>query len=85
MSNISSCRFCQHYVPEGRRGGNCLKLHAPVQADWSACPLVNDPFSVGWDDSVPLISSLVHHHTAKRYESSAQPDVPDEVVTLPFV
>jgi len=79
MTNINSCRFCQHYVPEGRRGGLCLKLHAPVQANWSACPLVNDPFSAGWDDTVPLISSLAYHHTAKRHELA------DEVATLPLI
>jgi hypothetical protein len=55
MLNINSCRFCQHYVPEGRRGGNCTKLRVPVQGSWSPCPLVSDPFSSPWDDTVALI------------------------------
>lgn len=33
-----SCRFCQHYEMEGRRGGSCRTLNVPVQGNWEACP-----------------------------------------------
>ncbi|WP_354634625.1 hypothetical protein [Planktothricoides raciborskii] len=34
-----SCRFCQHYEVEGRRGGICHLLNVSVQGNWQACPL----------------------------------------------
>jgi len=40
----SVCRHCQHYSPQGRRGGMCQKLSAPVQGNWQACSLANYPF-----------------------------------------
>lgn len=36
---ISSCQRCRFYTPEGRRGGYCSQLNAPVQGRWSPCPL----------------------------------------------
>jgi hypothetical protein len=45
---ISSCRRCQHYQLQGRRGGHCQKLNVDVQGNWSACSL-----------AVPLFSSTV--------------------------
>jgi hypothetical protein len=41
---VSSCRFCSHYQPEGRRGGNCTKLQASVGSDWRACSLSSPLF-----------------------------------------
>lgn len=38
-SDNLSCRFCQHYQMEGRRGGSCKTLNVPVQGSWAACPL----------------------------------------------
>ena len=32
-----SCRFCQHYEVEGRRGGTCQMMNVPVQGNWKAC------------------------------------------------
>ncbi len=47
-----SCRFCQHYEVEGRRGGVCHILNASVEGNWQACPLgirsfVTEPISRG--------------------------------------
>ncbi|MGH1396622.1 MAG: hypothetical protein ACRAVC_21695 [Trichormus sp.] len=45
----SACRYCRHYKPEGRRGGNCQKLGAPVQASWKACSFALPPFAPSWE------------------------------------
>ncbi len=41
----SSCRYCRHYQPEGRRGGMCSQLGVEVQAGWKACSLAIPPFT----------------------------------------
>jgi hypothetical protein len=45
----SACRYCRHYKPEGRRGGTCQQLGAPVQAGWKACSLALPPFAPSWE------------------------------------
>ncbi|BAZ47873.1 hypothetical protein NIES4103_04770 [Nostoc sp. NIES-4103] len=45
----SACRYCRHYKPEGRRGGMCQQLGAPVQASWKACSLALPPFAPSWE------------------------------------
>jgi len=45
----SVCRHCRHYSPQGRRGGMCQKLNAPVQGNWQACSLANYPFLLTWE------------------------------------
>lgn len=40
-----ACRLCQHFAPEGRRGGTCQALDVPVQGEWNACPLLKLQFS----------------------------------------
>ncbi|GAA6622029.1 hypothetical protein [Scytonema sp. NUACC26] len=53
MKNIkfltSACRYCRHYQPEGRRGGTCQQLGAPVRGDWKACSLALPPFAPSWE------------------------------------
>ncbi len=46
----SACRYCRHYQPEGRRGGMCQQLGAPVQASWKACSLALPPFAPSWEN-----------------------------------
>lgn len=48
-SLTSACRYCRHYKPEGRRGGTCQQLGAPVQASWKACSLALPPFAPSWE------------------------------------
>ncbi|MBD2249782.1 hypothetical protein [Nostoc parmelioides] len=48
-SLTSACRYCRHYKPEGRRGGMCQQLGAPVQACWKACSLALPPFAPSWE------------------------------------
>lgn len=47
-STISACRHCRHYVPEGRRGGNCAQLNAFVQGSWKSCSLALPVFAPNW-------------------------------------
>ncbi|MBN3939836.1 MAG: hypothetical protein V7L21_10070 [Nostoc sp.] len=62
----SACRYCRHYQPEGRRGGTCQQLGAPVQATWKACSLALPPFAPSWEtledawglpDAAPVLTS----------------------------
>jgi hypothetical protein len=45
----SACRCCQHYTPEGRRGGQCQQLHVPVKGGWKACQLAIPAFAMSWE------------------------------------
>lgn len=49
-SVISSCRYCQFYKLEGRRGGQCQQLGVPVQGGWKACQLAIPPFAPSWEN-----------------------------------
>ncbi|MCF2149387.1 hypothetical protein IQ276_023735 [Desmonostoc muscorum LEGE 12446] len=62
----SACKYCRHYQPEGRRGGMCQQLGAPVQASWKACSLAIPPFAPSWEtledawglpDAKPVLTS----------------------------
>ncbi|QYX33399.1 hypothetical protein [Sphaerospermopsis torques-reginae] len=60
----SACRYCRHYQPEGRRGGMCQQLNAPVQAGWKACSLAIPAFAPTWESledgwSLPLSKPIV--------------------------
>ncbi len=53
----SACRYCHYYQPEGRRGGMCQQLSAPVRGSWKACSLAVPAFAssleriaVIWED-----------------------------------
>ncbi len=45
----SACRYCRYYQPEGRRGGTCNRLGAPVLSHWKACSLALPPFAPSWE------------------------------------
>lgn len=47
---ISTCRYCQYYKAEGRRGGQCQQLGAQVQSGWKACSLAIPPFAPTWEN-----------------------------------
>ncbi|GAB1539223.1 hypothetical protein NUACC21_18890 [Scytonema sp. NUACC21] len=62
----SACRYCRYYQPEGRRGGMCQQLGAPVQGNWKACSLAVPPFVPSWEtledvwslpDGTPVLAS----------------------------
>jgi len=64
-----ACRYCQHYSPEGRRGGHCQQLGAPVRGEWKACSLMIPSFSSAMD-----VLAISHHSEAvptyKRIETA---------------
>lgn len=47
-SLTSACRYCQHYEPEGRRGGHCQQLGVPVRGSWKSCSLASPAFASSW-------------------------------------
>lgn len=57
-SSVVVCRLCQHYRPEGRRGGICGKLDVPVAATWEACSLASHPFELSWSSANNINSFL---------------------------
>jgi hypothetical protein len=46
---VSTCRHCQFYQLEGRRGGYCQQLGVPVQSSWKSCSLAIPPFAPTWE------------------------------------
>lgn len=58
-NSVSACQLCQHYNPEGRRGGLCGKLDVHVSSTWEACSLAVHPFETSWQTADSL-NSLVH-------------------------
>ncbi len=52
----SACRNCRHFSPEGRRGGVCQKLGAPVRGSWKACSLAVSPFAPSWESLEDALS-----------------------------
>ncbi|MEH1838978.1 MAG: hypothetical protein V7L20_09465 [Nostoc sp.] len=74
----SACKYCRHYQPEGRRGGTCQQLGAPVQATWKACSLALPPFAPSWEtledawslpDVAPVLTSS--HPLASDVDNAA--------------
>ncbi len=70
-----SCRFCQHYQVEGRRGGLCHRLNVPVQGSWQFCPVATRPF-VKQPISIEIVSQasylsvnnekVIRHYAANK-------------------
>ncbi|WP_156341427.1 hypothetical protein [Pseudanabaena sp. 'Roaring Creek'] len=58
-NSVTACRLCQHYSPEGRRGGFCGKLDVPVSPSWEACSLAAHPFEPSWQ-SMNNFNALLH-------------------------
>jgi hypothetical protein len=49
-SLTSACKYCRYYKLEGRRGGFCQQLGAPVLGNWKACSLALPPFAPSWEN-----------------------------------
>jgi len=80
MSNqsclVSSCRACRYYTPEGRRGGLCQQLGAPVASHWKACSLAFPPFAPSWEHLeglVTLTSSAAIRHDLILSDTNPKP------------
>ena len=55
--SLTTCYFCQHYRPVGRRGGHCQMMNVPVESSWSACSLAHPIFEERWERSTGLKST----------------------------
>jgi hypothetical protein len=74
-----ACRYCHHYQIQGRRGGHCNKLGAPVKGKWAACSLMAISFSslpVKQTYGVQLhaeqyVSEIYSYEAAARIKSSS--------------
>ncbi|MDR9405150.1 MAG: hypothetical protein RI580_17155 [Halothece sp. Uz-M2-17] len=62
----SVCRYCRHYSLQGRRGGMCQKLNAPVRGDWQACSLANSPFLPTWETWEEITLLETHHFQVNK-------------------
>ncbi|WP_019502353.1 hypothetical protein [Pseudanabaena sp. PCC 6802] len=74
-----TCRFCHHYDPIGRRGGNCQKLQALVEATWEACSLAVPAFDREWETPAEVantystqVANRVNHRVAQQEEQCRQ-------------
>lgn len=86
-SPVSTCRHCQHYLVEGRRGGQCKQLGAPVLGRWKACQLAIPPFAPSWEDmtvtelwgrqSSDTEPGIIPSYTLEALEACMQSEVGD--------
>jgi hypothetical protein len=81
QSLTSACRYCRHYQPEGRRGGTCGQLGAPVQGSWKACSFALPPFAPSWE-SLEDVWSLPEAQPALNPRNQSL-DVSQEVISSP--
>lgn len=90
MQNLNSsitCRLCQHYTLEGRRGGHCQQLGAFVKGSWQACSFVVPAFTsltqlaketkpphskIGYPLELIPSQRLVTEHLLRRDPSTSQ-------------
>ena len=73
----SACRNCRFFSPEGRRGGVCQQLGAPVRGNWKACSLAVPPFAPSWEtledawslpDATPVLAESADNLAVKNIE-----------------
>jgi hypothetical protein len=75
-NSVTACRLCQHYNPEGRRGGFCGKLDVPVSPTWEACRLAAHPFGPSWEPTNEfnsLLQESFHNSIPLTNEESLEP------------
>ncbi len=89
----STCRCCQYYTPEGRRGGQCQQLHVPVKGGWKACQLAIPAFAMSWEmkevieiqhqPSVFKETTVVHYPALHSLNSSPTHDTHEATADHP--
>lgn len=75
-NSITACKLCQHYSPEGRRGGFCGRLDVPVSATWDACSLAEHPFEPSWQPTEDF-NSLLHDALQETMAISHHLEIPE--------
>ncbi|MEB3214993.1 MAG: hypothetical protein VKN72_01875 [Nostocales cyanobacterium 94392] len=77
----SACRNCRYFTPEGRRGGVCQQLGAPVRGSWKACSLAASPFAPSWEsledalslpDATPVLAKSSDNFALKNTETPVE-------------
>lgn len=77
----SACRNCRYFTPEGRRGGICQQLGAPVRGNWKACSLAVAPFAPSWEtledvwslpDATPVLTESSDKFAVKTEEANVE-------------
>jgi len=81
---VSACRHCRYYTPEGRRGGQCRQFDAIVRAGWKACPLAMPAFAPSWESLERLVScqdeSVALETTAIEFEQEPALRLPTPMI-----
>ncbi|MDY6937215.1 MAG: hypothetical protein SWY16_06060 [Cyanobacteriota bacterium] len=75
---VSACRSCRYYKPEGRRGGQCHLLGAPVRGGWKACSHAFPPFAPSWEHLEELMTidseeAVLHESLPLSSSESSEP------------
>ncbi|NJL81149.1 MAG: hypothetical protein HC836_25425 [Richelia sp. RM2_1_2] len=79
--STSACRNCRYFSPEGRRGGVCQQLGAPVRGSWKACSLAASPFAPSWEsledalslpDATPVLAKGSDNFAVKNIETPVE-------------
>ncbi|NJM96872.1 MAG: hypothetical protein HC800_06490 [Phormidesmis sp. RL_2_1] len=68
---ISRCGLCRFYQHEGRRGGRCGQLDAPVDSHWKACCLASSPFSTATESVSEGVVGIAEWSVAKQLAGAA--------------
>lgn len=84
----SACRYCRYYQPEGRRGGCCQILGAPVQGNWKACDFALPAFGSAWEgieklEKIVVLSSSPTVLTSSKIASAldnSQPESSEQTI-----
>jgi len=82
-----ACRHCRFYLPEGRRGGNCQRLGAPVQSNWKVCTLALPPFAPSWEniDNIMIWPQHTIQLEAALQKRTSERTIPAESEPVPSV
>ncbi|MBW4626411.1 MAG: hypothetical protein KME49_13140 [Brasilonema octagenarum HA4186-MV1] len=81
-SLTSACKHCRYYDIEGRRGGFCQQLGAPVRGSWKACSLAIPAFAPSWEnledvwslsDATLVLASGLNNPALDPVEETAAP------------
>ena len=78
MSPKLTCRYCLHYSHEGRRGGQCQRLGAPVKGEWASCSLLVPCFAADKADKGGIQPMTVLESLETSLENTVEsvPEIP---------
>lgn len=74
---ISRCGLCRFYTHQGRRGGICSQLNAPVSSQWKACRLAVSPFEIAVRSLSEEVAGIAAWQTSCAQEVGRQAEIAD--------